>query len=74
VPRGKLRRVGRLAAVEAWSKPKVSTRGPEGPRVKISILPAHPACPDAMDIERINQLGSLLADLTARTDALRGYL
>jgi hypothetical protein len=27
-----------------------------------------------MDIERINQIGSLLADLTARTDALRGYL
>jgi hypothetical protein len=28
----------------------------------------------AMDIERINQIGSLLADLTARTGALRGYL
>jgi hypothetical protein len=28
----------------------------------------------AMDIERINQIGSLLADLTARTSALRGYL
>jgi len=27
-----------------------------------------------MDIERINQIGSLLADLTARTAALRGYL
>jgi hypothetical protein len=27
-----------------------------------------------MDIERINQIGTLLADLTARTDALRGYL
>jgi len=27
-----------------------------------------------MDIERINLIGSLLADLTARTDALRGYL
>jgi len=27
-----------------------------------------------MDIERINQIGSLLADLSARTDALRGYL
>jgi hypothetical protein len=33
-----------------------------------------PACPYVMDIERINQIGSLLADLTARTDALRGYL
>ncbi len=28
----------------------------------------------AMDIERINQIGTLLADLTARTAALRGYL
>jgi hypothetical protein len=27
-----------------------------------------------MDIERINDIGNLLADLTARTDALRGYL
>ncbi|WIT10189.1 peptide chain release factor 2 [Paucibacter sediminis] len=27
-----------------------------------------------MDIERINAIGSTLADLTARTDALRGYL
>lgn len=37
-------------------------------------LPAHRYAPDAMDIERINQIGGLLADLTARTDALRGYL
>lgn len=27
-----------------------------------------------MDIERINAIGTTLADLTARTDALRGYL
>jgi len=27
-----------------------------------------------MDNEDINSIGSLLADLTARTDALRGYL
>ena len=27
-----------------------------------------------MDIERINTIGTTLADLTARTDALRGYL
>jgi hypothetical protein len=27
-----------------------------------------------MDIERINSIGSLLADLSARTAALRGYL
>jgi len=28
----------------------------------------------AMDIEDINSIGSLIADLAARTDALRGYL
>jgi hypothetical protein len=27
-----------------------------------------------MDIERINQIGTLLTDLAARTEALRGYL
>jgi len=27
-----------------------------------------------MDIERINAIGTLLADLTARTGQLRGYL
>ena len=27
-----------------------------------------------MDIERINQIGTSLADLTQRTEALRGYL
>jgi len=27
-----------------------------------------------MDIERINLIGTTLADLAARTDALRGYL
>jgi len=27
-----------------------------------------------MDIERTNAIGTLLADLSARTEALRGYL
>jgi len=27
-----------------------------------------------MDIERINAIGTLLADLTSRTEQLRGYL
>jgi hypothetical protein len=27
-----------------------------------------------MDIERINQIGVLLADLSTRTEQLRGYL
>jgi hypothetical protein len=30
--------------------------------------------PLVMDIERINQIGTLLTDLAARTEALRGYL
>jgi hypothetical protein len=29
---------------------------------------------DSMDIERINLIGTGLADLAARTEALRGYL
>ena len=37
-----------------------------------------PSSPDTnqtiMDIEQINQIGTTLADLTARTQALRGYL
>jgi hypothetical protein len=28
----------------------------------------------AMDIERINSIGTLLADLASRTEQLRGYL
>ena len=35
---------------------------------------AHACENPSMDIERINQIGALLADLSARTDALRGYL
>jgi hypothetical protein len=30
--------------------------------------------PATMDIEHINAIGSLLADLSARTEQLRGYL
>jgi hypothetical protein len=36
-------------------------------------LSRKPAVP-VMDIEHINQIGNSLADLAARTDALRGYL
>ena len=31
-------------------------------------------CRQTMDIERINAIGALLADLAARTGQLRGYL
>lgn len=29
---------------------------------------------DSMDIEQVNAIGTLLADLSARTEQLRGYL
>jgi len=35
--------------------------------------PPNPICAP-MDIERVNAIGTLLADLSARTAALRGYL
>jgi hypothetical protein len=35
---------------------------------------APPERPSTMDIERVNAIGTLLADLAARTAALRGYL
>lgn len=34
----------------------------------------HHARIPSMDIERINQIGTLLADLSSRTEQLRGYL
>jgi hypothetical protein len=39
-------------------------------RKSAAVLPAA----SAMDNEHINLIGTRLADLTARTDALRGYL
>jgi hypothetical protein len=36
--------------------------------------PAPQSSGHQMDIERINAIGSLLADLSARTQQLRGYL
>jgi hypothetical protein len=53
----------RLLSVE------VSSAGPvacENRRLRTNRLP--------MDIERINSIGTLLADLSARTEQLRGYL
>jgi hypothetical protein len=48
--------------------------GRAGSHVKIPrTFPIRPIA-RAMDIERINQIGALLADLAARTGALRGYL
>lgn len=46
----------------------------------VSTVHAHEKMRDAalhnktMDIERVNAIGTLLADLSARTAALRGYL
>ena len=39
-----------------------------------SRRPRHDQDPDIMDIERINAIGNLIADLSERTTALRGYL
>jgi hypothetical protein len=36
--------------------------------------PIAPSTSSPMDNEQINQIGNKLADLSARTDALRGYL
>jgi hypothetical protein len=37
-------------------------------------MPAASHKKTTMDIERINAIGTLLADLTSRTEQLRGYL
>ena len=52
---------------------------PAQAREKIAGFPAGTLGPtfphsSTMDIEQINAIGSTLADLTARTAALRGYL
>ena len=47
---------------------------PAGRVSKSRLLRIHALDPLPMDIERINQIGGLLADLTARTGPLRGYL
>lgn len=45
-----------------------------GPRVHAKMRPFSKTDPFAMDIERINQIGNTLADLSSRTEALRRYL
>ena len=39
-----------------------------------SGLSEHPQKTLSMDIEQVNAIGLLLADLSARTEQLRGYL
>jgi hypothetical protein len=50
------------------------SEGQQGGACQNRALTAHGIAFSAMDIERINQIGSQLDDLTARTGALRGYL
>ncbi|MFN3302870.1 MAG: hypothetical protein ACK44A_04035 [Roseateles sp.] len=58
----------------ALGRPTPATASvPARAHAKIAVFPELHAVP-AMDIEHINQIGNLLADLSARTDALRGYL
>jgi hypothetical protein len=45
--------------------------GPKKPHARIRAQSTNPAI---MDIERINAIGSLLADLSERTEQLRRYL
>ena len=47
--------------------------GPRFARVRQSAPSTNPG-PLHMDIERLNQIGTTLADLLDRTEALRGYL
>ena len=44
-----------------------------GLREKIAPFPSEPKAL-AMDVEHINAIGNSLADLTQRTESLRGYL
>jgi hypothetical protein len=41
---------------------------------KLLFAPSIRSISSPMDNEQINQIGNKLADLSARTDALRGYL
>jgi hypothetical protein len=41
---------------------------------KFRVLPLQSWKKHPMDIERLNAVGTLLADLSARTEQLRGYL
>ena len=43
------------------------------PRCRALVRPRHEQTA-TMDIERINAIGKSIADLTERTNALRGYL
>lgn len=66
------RRVGRHSADVRTVPPR---RLPDAGSSHAKMRPFSKGPPDpAMDIERINQIGTTLADLTERTEALRGYL
>ena len=64
----------RAAASRAKAAKPVAGRLPRDPHARIArfFLKKHPE--NIMDAERINQIGSQIADLTARTAELRGYL
>jgi len=64
-----------MGSVSRRALPSAATTsaGRSVPHAKIPLFLSKPAVP-VMDIEHINQIGNSLADLAARTDALRGYL
>ena len=50
-----------------------ATRSDPHERIQGFVEPARNS-PHSMDIEQVNAIGTLLADLSARTEQLRGYL
>ena len=54
---------------------RCSHAGPAAPRHPHARIVSHlsPVWNLSMDIEQVNAIGSLLADLSARTEQLRGY-
>jgi hypothetical protein len=59
-------------AARAVQLPRLNPEDGPGAHAKIAGF-AHRNLP-TMDIEHINSIGTLLADLSARTEQLRGYL
>ena len=55
------------------AEPSASQR-PRGGPMRESWLSEHRQKILSMDIEQVNAIGLLLADLSARTEQLRGYL
>ena len=60
-------------ALTQWAQP-LDARTLSDREAPCENAPLFETDPFAMDIERINQIGNTLADLSSRTEALRRYL